>query len=606
MSVTVQDILLQRNTPEKTRTNVGKNYAYSMLKGIPLDKEELTAGTEAIHFQPNSKLGTELVAILQRAMDMRDEMLGDQLDMNSKISREKLLRGGYFTLAKHCQETMFPQMRQTIKIHTGIDMRKIVDVNAAFNAYQPVMMFAIDISFDGTLATVESIVDTITGSATPTKKLAKYEDVYAEIAKTWDPNDTKLNTPKYKVIQEVFKKLNFATTMYFDPITAFFSHFFSPKQERIEPFTAREIAGIVIHEIGHVHTLVERVADDFYRKKYTDIVIKDYMNSKVTLNDKLDMIEEVATFSEKINLVDQLEKTKGFDLEKKVAKLSLQVAKLLSARRNAFTKQIGEDADSETLATVLDFLHFIGSVIIYVLAWSSLLPAIIAFKFIGEVFTLNNLVQISKEARSKRKHGDTRYTARNAFALETWADEFAVRLGFGGELNSAFAKITKLYNSSPMGFYTSGMRDSWFQFLLSKMWYTITNLLMGKDEHAYLGHENTPDRVKTIERTILDYFKTNKDAIGSANMDMMIADFEKAVAYRKKVNNPGIFYKAIELLGVLAYHLTTPTVVITVLYKVLSKTQYYKDLHDSILTIENNKMFYHRAKLETIAKDRPA
>ena len=602
MSTSVQDILFNNTSVDDIKLPARYKPTFSMFQGLPT--EETTSGNEAIDFNVSSKLGTELVTALDAAMKHRDSLLQEKLDLHPDITRIDLVRKVRTEMAVYTRDVLIPQMKKTIHQHAGIRITKIKEASVDFNTTMPSLLFAIDISFNESLSTIESVIDTIVGTDVPSKKPAKYADVYNEIADTWSPKDTKLSTPRKNVIQAVFKKLDIATTMYFDQVTAFFSHFYVSKQESIAPFTAREIAAIVIHEVGHVHTLVERMADDFYRKKYTEVAISDLINSRQTIDEKFDLIDEIVAHNERTKLDKSKSKKVDISHETKVLSKINVAMKKLSEKRESIMAQIGTGTDTAGGfgGALADFIMFLLNLVLY--AHMNVVTFVI--RVLNELMLFLNINTMSKD-RESRKHSDTVYTTRNMFALETWADEFAVRLGFGGELNTAFAKmqvVIRIY--SQRIFYTdhylSGFKDTWFYFLYSKMIYASTTITSRSDNYSYLGHENTPDRVKTIERMIIDFFKTNRNKFDPVMMDHMIADFEKAVQGSKQVNKPGLFYMIVDVLGVLVYHLTTPTVVLSKLFKVLSKTSYYDDLHVAIQNIENNKVFYHKAKLDQIAR----
>ncbi len=604
MSVKIQDILT--GTADFNDVKIPPKYTptHSLFKGVPTDREDdLSKGNEAIDFNISSKFVKELVAALDAGMKHRDSVLQEKLDLHPDIDRVTLVSKAKNEMRVYTNDVLIPAMKKIILEHTGIRLTKVVEVATEFGTPTPSMMFAIDISFNDSLSTIESIVDTITGQDAPTGKPAKYAEVYNELAAAWSSGDVKLSKPKKEVLQKVFKKLDLATTMYFDYLTTFFAHFYVSKQEAFPAFTAREIAAIVVHEVGHVHTLVERTADDFYRKKYTEVAVSDLINSRDTLETKFDLIDEIVEHHEK-TVQRNSKKSKDVDTntESKVQNLLYKSMKAFSEKRESLLKQVGENTSGGVGNALADFLWWMLNLWIY----SYMTISTIVTRIFSEISVFVSIYKLGKD-RSSRKHGDTVYTTRNEFALETWADEFAVRLGLGAELNSAFSKMTilgRIY--SQRLFYTdsylSGFKDTWFYFLYSKFIYASNTISFSGDKYAYLGHENTPDRVKSIERLMIDYFKTNRSKFDPKMMDQMIADFEKAVASTKKINNPGLFYKIVDLLAVVAYHLSTPTVVLSKLFKVCSKAAYYNDLQDAINVIENNKMFYHKAKLDQIAR----
>lgn len=578
--------------------------SYSLFKGIPIEySDTITKGTEAIDFNISSNFTKELIDAIDSGMKYRDSILQELIDLNPKINRVDLVEKAKDKMIKYGKNELFPAMKKVILKHTNINISKIIDISAMTQySITPTMLFAIDPSFNDTLSTINEIMDTITGYDVPVKKPTRYAEVYEEIASIWSTQDTKLNKPRKEVIQKVFKNLNISTTMYFDTLTAFFSHFYIPQQDAFLPFTAKEIAAIVIHEIGHIHTIIERMADDFYRKKYTEVAISDLINSRKTLDTKFDLIEEIIAYDEK-NANKYAKKNTKIDTstENKVSQLSIKIMKALSAKRESLLIQVGENTKGGVANALIDFLLWLVNLCIYSYMYSNA----IFIKLTNELSVFYNIFRLSAN-RETRKHSDTVYTARNEFALETWADEFVVRLGLGGDLNSAFNKmdiLSRIYYNRL--FYTknylSGFKDTWLYYIMSKFIYAMNTIVNYSDKYVYLTHENTPDRVKTIERLMIDYFKANRDKYNPEMMDKMIKDFEKAVKAVKEINDPGFFYKVINILGVISHYLSTPIVVLSTLFKICSKSEYYNDLQNAINTIENNKMFYHKAKLDQLA-----
>lgn len=206
--------------------------------------------------------------------------------------------------------------------------------------------------------------------------------------------------------------------MGFDLSLGFLSKDYLPENAGLEYLTARELTGIMLHEIGHNLTLVEHAAD-MYAHVSAFKALRNAFSKNATPEKAIELGKKVAGFASKAGMTED-------------------AASLLNATMQAEKdlKSAGKHPDVKGCKT------FIGSLII-----SSF--ALLDSAIVGAIDVLiadPSRADLRTRAGQNKKLGDVLINTRMTTWQERKADEYAFSHGYGADCVEGLEKITRFYN----------------------------------------------------------------------------------------------------------------------------------------------------------------
>lgn len=500
-------------------------------------------GLEAIDYQVNSKLSSELIQIFQEVIDYKSKLNGTIRYIVTEVET--------FVL-----KVTLKKLAIAIYKHTGIPVSKLY-VSKAFSA-----MFACCVDFgedDG--VNMYTTIKRYSGI-----ELTEMEQEYIDSLKVKKftaeeleklSNNFNVKSGKMNIRQLAGKDISLH--LYFDYNAAFLVK--ETAHVKCEPLTAEEITAIVLHEIGHMLTMFEHAGDAYFKAS----VDANIMINKFLIKDNA---EEVLKYG-----FNFLEKT--FPDKKK----------LIDALKDKFLKTLspGKGEQSKSLGTIGSLL-LVAFISMLTLVFSGLfLPLrIIGSVFIPMVNTLENTKKLSDYAELKKQF---KY-------CEQLADEFVARHGLSRGLASGLQKLFAWFEITQLGVVSHNSSLVW---AAAKTPFIIMTMFYGDLTDGGGAYDREYDRVTRGMTNLLSIFKNEN--LPKEALDFYINDFEATKAaiagYNKRRRFTEIMYT---VHNICRYILMTP---IESLFTGRFLDEYNK-LHDNAEMLKTNTMFYHSMKLKQI------
>ena len=525
-------------------------------------KKLLVPSNEAIAFQGASPLATELMMIFQDVIDYKNKLLANK-DPNVV---EKVL--------KYHQDTVPKKFRASVKKHTGLDARKFTTAKRPSLGYACMMAFGD--GYTGWLLSHDA-KDRYSGRAAWEGEIPASEEqirkAYEEIANLLDTETGKLKSNKFKFkgrVQELrFDVFFCAHSAYMAKLTL---------GEKAEEFTAAEVAATMLHEIGHMMSVIEHAADLI---KSVNVITAKISHNGIEEPDPKKMSQSLATAA------DALKKFKTEDKE-----LSIQLNRIASSVQSV------SDLPKET-----SVFERIGGVF-KALGRASFNVAksgveMICVRMLMPIFSGS---KYRKELMDsfKNKTSDFMMTYGDRAIGERYADQYVSQHGLGA------ANITGLQKTDTMlpliSLKATGhpaMRESVVVYNIAKFEIFVTSLMIAFDQTSFGKYEKEMDRADSMLRDIIQAFKTVN--LPPEMLDFYIADYEetrKAIAdVRKKFGVSGklkqfnVFLTQTASFPHLVRLLTTGAI----------DTKYRK-LMDSVNDINNSSLYFWAAKFDQLSR----
>jgi hypothetical protein len=394
----------------------------------------LFPGMEVISFQNESKLGKDLEAIFQKVLDYKETIDYSRCGPSDEEKRIYKIN----KVLDYATSYLIPAFKKVVFEDTGLTCNSVNMVGGPEVGITNTTGICICISELTVAANQRQGVATgdILRRAALDNRVETI-NLYKELADCIDLNKSQLTRTHLsdgRLITTPFVNM--------DVNVLFLLEEFVPASVA-EPFTAKEITAIFLHEVGHIMTFIEHAADTY--------VITERIK-KIAVN-----TDNIKTIKDANDWVDAYDKKIIPDLQKQLAKLTS--AQIPDPRTIKPLK--------DTLAAIVSVLSTIKSILrgaapvvnaVYTVSVIFLSAVNVVFRTLSAivtgVFTL--LMQYSNTSMAYAawhadgiwtKYGtkvaDKRSTKNNAFLAERWADEFATRHGYGDELISALAKMGK-------------------------------------------------------------------------------------------------------------------------------------------------------------------
>ena len=408
-------------------------------KEVPymLNIERFFGGMEAINYQQSYKLGDELANLFQTVIDYRDHGISyDGVDPSWKARAEHRIS----EIRKFCRnKNIFGEMVKLIDKYTNI---KITEIEAEYVddfSLRPPADFAISAAI---CETATSIAQQERASGYGSLGVEYWNEEEHNILDDIESMADLVDLEHGGLIKNAKTKPS-GIPIYVKKIKVCQNTMFLVKDfidiDDSEQLTAKEIASLILHEVGHVMFTVEHSRDAYLywgriRTDLTTLAKKGKFKEAAKALGALDKVVKKVT-----NLPDDKNDKEG--MQRKIVKKAIMTSKAINAVTNAINKFNPNDevggigVMGRTVANIL-------SVVICTVA--STIGAVIGafwayFNSIEWNYTTNgfkNLADLLNE-----KVSDRMINSNMSFFIERSADEFAVRCGYGAHLAKALAKI---------------------------------------------------------------------------------------------------------------------------------------------------------------------
>lgn len=535
---------------------------------------KLREGNEAILFQMGSPLGRDLTNLFQKGFDYLYSL--GEYDSKKYSSAQSFNDKRIESLIKYTEKTIVPEFKAITLKYTNLTVEKVY-LNK-YKPYQPSGMFAIDISFQNIYGCMEAI-NQLSGLDKADDR--KYVKDFMSMSENWDENSPLLKSDTYKKHKGTAK---YKVNMFFDPIFAFMMDEYLPSGLDIGKMEASEIAAIMMHEIGHANTIIERASDQYYQVKRVQVAL-----DRLKANPGENIVE---TYSDLlIQQITTFKKQKVLD-EKQADLYLTTISKVQDANKNK---------EKDKAGITISALEFLTIILVNLILFFVNIVCIVYFiRYIfSAAIDLAESITLTGANNNNSKVSDTRSTVHNMRLVERMADEFVSRNGMSGPLASGLHKLVSYfkYGSMPITPHNR-FKDTRMAAYAYKL-FAALDFALNIDEMYNNTYESDLVRLKRMAENTIGAFKQIN--LPAEVIDMYIADYEQAmkIVNKKKPHVAAKTYKAI--LKMLDY-ITNPVLISRALLNGnLNKD--YAELIDRMDALSNNKMHYHAAKFDQLARN---
>lgn len=540
-------------------------------------------GFESIDFQTSSTLGTDISRVIANAMNEID-----------KIWKDSKEQGDYFrnAVANYCTKNFAPDLKSVITKDTSIDVRSIQLYgrnlkNSSFG------LFAIELGLDD-VDTVVTLMNRESGLNTSSKPDKQYLEDLNHLVDLLDFNKGKLKSNKYGKGNKHVIHVN----IHFDMEFAFMAKYlFADRVDKEQAIpTADEITAVMLHEIGHMMTLVEHSFDMFAtaNRIHENIHIinseklrndPNYMDSFIDEHKKiLNKIKKVA-----VMLPNTQQNTK---LSKNIKFISAAVDKL------ELMKITSNDAASMQ-SLIFKLIAFVTLIVKIILTRCMISLAIglsttLINYLCASLVNLSNNMLISTSGKTTDR--GTGYN--QLFLIERWADDYAAHQGYGPELASALNKLNYAFKNYSMMFDDEKLRHSTWFLSLCEIASKFLNLPIVLCAPPLLDniYEDDVRRIERIREDTYAFFRNNID-VPPTIINAYINKIDKLNEQIKKAEDAQFWSRgARETLSKIWFNLTP-----TGIYSLLKDGNLQKDLdllNNQVDAMRNNSLYYWSDKFK--------
>ena len=499
--------------------------------------DTLFPSLEAISTQHNSPLASGLINLFQDIMDYRD---GIQTSIQDRVTNT----------VKYAKKKIQAEFPNIVAKATGLKCKTIYFSTSINFGYACLM----DIGDKYGINAAAVIADyTGTGEGDFYREVMKYYQIKCTTAKELTALVNSLSKETGKFSKDTLsdgRKVSF--TLFFDIYSAFLLQ--ECGHIKNKPLTAAEIAAIVTHEIGHMHTMLEHALDRCMRLQVATTAV-EYFNKHSTTEEKLKFIKS-ATASRP-------------DVSKKVDEL-------LASRKDTIGGYIVD-----------------AFVALLMLITTGISVLIIPFNILGSALsTWWNDASITRLRNRLDKTSDIANTEHNFKLMERMADEFAVKHGLGGPLITALSKLD--YNIAGYAGMYCANKNSGFLWNVFRMSSFMHMLFTGYAMYRMDEHDSMPTRGVVAAEKVISILK---EKLSPDLLEYYLKDYE---SIRKVLDDPTKTEKmmnfALNFSKMISYFASTPSAL-------LLNGRFGGELEKLIYqtnSLINNQLYYRAAKLEQI------
>lgn len=474
-------------------------------------------GMEMINYQASSPFRKELIALFQEQIDFANDT---KFDHEGELRDRKFVENSIFD---NWVKNGAPKFAKIVTKYTGLSIQKIHSLGKL--AETPSLMYAVCLDIGG-INTDAAILQQqrMTGNDNGdfNRKNTREQLAKMKLADIFDKKNSKLN-----VKSDADKKKATISAVYFDVSSSFCMEYFvgNGDKGRSMCFTAEELTAIMMHEIGHAMTTIERFGDAYahidrlHRWEVTASNVRDIEGAKEVLKQIKEALPEVKKAAKSNFSDDSVINTRYTQLVG------------LTEKVTASLSQVIEGGDAGPFKTFIK-MFFLGlAALVMTFAYLYLLPFIISV-FFTDVFQFANY--IVKHHSNEDKIGDSKTSdhavnSNNKFQAERWADEFSTRHGCGPDLITGLSKITQICEAYGNPFNVFILRNGNSNSIIWEIARTtgVLNMLL---DHTYFWdpviYEQDRARAKRIVENMYGFFKDNK--VDGVVINQWLAQVKKA------------------------------------------------------------------------------
>ena len=471
-----------------------------------LNINSMFGGMEAINFQTSSQLGKDLTAVFQEVIDFRNALI-EKNDGPKTYNANRKYR--ILKVCDFCRKNMAPKFTAAIEKNLGLEVKSLHMINVAemANLPQDIIPFGPDFKYGVEVNISEFGNDYVNQQYRMTGTNFR-DNVYSgEFEKDVKDLANCIDLKSGKIVRDRTKPNNiklYVARMYFDVLASFcITDFADPGF--VEPFTAEELAAIMMHECGHAMTVIEHAADPYV----TSSRLCNYCTTISRENNAKELSK--MTKSIRANLIPAMKKAAKGDAElvKQVNDADKRLANIDIILGYASKESPGEG----TLVGGLTVLVWNIIMVHARIAYLSLRYVIITLVQAVYGRELERYVLHFYDSTVRNvKSNDRRDNYNQQFIMERWADEFVARQGYGDHLASGLRKLVKAikYCASSTGkmlMYYRPLNDITIYSSLMEAYISILWWMYPSSWLDPVKYENDFDRMKRILQNTKGVFK---------------------------------------------------------------------------------------------------
>jgi hypothetical protein len=521
------------------------------------------ASTEVVDWQTDKAFFNDVTQILQEVIDYRETIVG----------ATKRIKG----VLEFVKQTMRPKLIDCIERHTHMKIKTmhISDV--------PNQFFAMNLEFRNMTRTF-TILENMSGRSFlfggETLSVKTVKDLKA-LAKSIDQEENTVSQAKLKASGVVL-------TLFFDPCSGFLAK--EMMHVKLDYMTAEELAAIMMHEVGHMYSMLEHCADTYYRLTSFNSLM-DHFNKTADLDERRKLYREVAF------------KYKDKD---KLAHAIVTVSDKIEELQK-------DDHPSGVVTTTLIILLKTLILLLSCAAHTFVWPYMTIAYLLGTPGDVQGSVWfealLDPALTSSEKNSDFPFTSRNAKWIERWADEYATRMGAGKALVTA---LNKFHSYTPHVFMTmfSGsdrienntIRNSSIMYYYYQFCSWYLSLINGDGTRADFGiyEDTTIDRYQRIRTYLVTGLKQSN--LPAEEVNTLIKDYEDiGIAISKSNMNTNMYMSKLKMF--VMHWIGAPSLIQSMLSGKFSIE--YAQLLEDLERMSSSPLYYHAAKLDQLAREIP-
>lgn len=508
---------------------------------------------ESIDFQHDSRLAKELTNLFQEVINIREKYTTP----HERVSH----------VLDFCKTKLPDKFRKVVKDSIGLTVKN-VNISKHLDFFFATFMNI----YDNKGINAAEIMDNYSGTALD----KEFYDMYRYYCNAEDPVTAKdmeviadsLNKKSglFKTMKLKGKKDTVFSDIYFDPNSAFLMKELG--HDKLEYFTAEEIAAVMLHEIGHMMSLLEHSADTYYKIEVYKHAAKKFFDN--------------ASFSEKMIFVKNiLSKSQN---QEDMKKIDSNIDDLVS--KVAYAEQTDSIGDK-----IIDGIKiFFVSLIITIL---NILPFIVIAKILGTIETKVNIDQLDNGF----KRGDFSGTSLNFSESERLADEYVARHKMTQYLTSGLCKFEVAASTLMLGPILS--RHSSMIYYAHKLPWFLCLLFNGDTSDGFNVYEKMNDRLQRQMQDVGKVFKNSDlpDHVVQAYID----DYEGTKRAFKDRPMEMKLSQAVDSFYLIIRYLINPYSLIS-MFTNGRFTSEYERLRNNVSALTANSLYYLSSKLNLIGK----
>ena len=421
--------------------------------------------SEAIEFQKagprSNNLGDDMSVVIQEVLDVK-----------AKAPEYERIR----TVIQYFFKVAGPKLIEVIYRHTGLSMSIVVPQRLICN-------FAVLMEFDPAWRDANIIIAQYSGLFDKPINSSVTTRTYRTLKELQDLSES-LDTKTGHLDPKKIAAHGFKCKLYFDIFSAFLIQETGAKA--CEPMAPRELTAIILHEIGHVVTMIEHAAQTVYTRTVMETALKNFMKN----GNKIDVLQYLSRcFTKKKDEVGV----------KAIDKL-IQYAQRKNSVEGSVT--LGFDI-------LFSSLTALATVLMVGLGYLVMSPLAMLYRLtIGD--TAKHFTELNKG-----KSSDFAQMPQNQQTCEILADQYVARWGYSDGLAGGLKKIISWCRISGLGVmsYQQSNSASWYGRMLP--WLIITmafgdecaNYPTETDRYSYMMEETLKAfKEEGMDKEVLDAY----------------------------------------------------------------------------------------------------